>query len=170
MNSLTIDQIVKTTGAPLRNVSVSWPLIVSALDEFEINTTSVQIVAAATVAVETGIFLPVTEKKANPDRQPELWKIQSAYWPSGYCGRGFIQLTWKSGYERYGKELGIPLVETPELAATSPVAARILALYFRENHIDTSANAGDWRMTRKLVNHGLVGWDKYIAIVNKLVP
>lgn len=36
------------------------------------------------------------------------------YYP--YFGRGYVQLTWKSNYERAGKALGVDLINHPELA------------------------------------------------------
>jgi len=168
MANLTVDQIVAATGAPAENVAVAWPLILAALTEFKINSPHVQAAAAATVAVETSSFLPATERKADENRQPSLWRLQSRYWASGYYGRGYIQLTWKVNYEHFGNVLKESLVGTPDLAAVPPVAARVLALYFKENHADTAANNNDWQRVRKIVNGGLVGWDKFIEVVHKL--
>jgi predicted chitinase len=168
MPDLTLEKITVATGAPVLNVSISWPLILAALKEFGIDSPHVQIAAIATVAVETGVFLPITERLASQARQPSIYAIQQRYWPSGYYGRGFIQLTWKSNYERYEKLLGASLVGTPNLAATPEVAARILALFFKENRVDQAANNADWKRVRKIVNGGLVGWDKFIDAVNKL--
>lgn len=49
-----------------------------------------------------------------------------------YRGRGLIQLTGKSNYEKFGKLLGIDLVENPDLANDPDVAAKIAAAYFKE--------------------------------------
>lgn len=168
MADLTAQQVADATGAPIANVGLTWPLIIAALSEFKINTPHVQVAVAATIAVESASFLPAIEKKADENRRPALWKLQSRYWSSGYYGRGYIQLTWKANYEHYGDILGIPLAETPGLASTSAIAARILALYFKENHADTAANNNDWTRVRMIVNGGLVGWDKFIDVVHKL--
>lgn len=54
-----------------------------------------------------------------------------------YRGRGFIQLTFKENYKRYGNILGIDLVNYPDLANESDIAAKITAAYmistFRNN-------------------------------------
>lgn len=60
-------------------------------------------------------FEPKNEVRANPFRQPDLYRQQSEYWKGGYFGRGPIQLTWIDNYRRFGKHLGLPLVEKPEL-------------------------------------------------------
>lgn len=43
-----------------------------------------------------------------------------------YCGRGYVQLTWKSNYEKAGKVLGIDLVAEPDKAMLPEHAAIIM--------------------------------------------
>lgn len=43
-----------------------------------------------------------------------------------YCGRGFVQLTWKSNYAKMGRLLGVDLVGNPDLAMDPKIAARIM--------------------------------------------
>jgi putative chitinase len=43
-----------------------------------------------------------------------------------YHGRGYVQLTWKNGYANAGKKLNIDLVNNPELALDSKIAADVL--------------------------------------------
>lgn len=43
-----------------------------------------------------------------------------------YCGRGYVQLTWKCNYAAAEKQLGVPLVAQPELALNHDIAARIM--------------------------------------------
>lgn len=42
-----------------------------------------------------------------------------------YYGRGFVQLTWDYNYSRIGKILGIDLLNNPELALNTDIAAEI---------------------------------------------
>jgi hypothetical protein len=44
-----------------------------------------------------------------------------------YCGRGFVQLTWKANYAKAAAKLGQPLVTRPDLAMVPIVAAGIMA-------------------------------------------
>ena len=48
------------------------------------------------------------------------------YGPSGYWGRGLVQLTWEGNYRTWSKRLGVDLVGHPDLALTWPVALPIL--------------------------------------------
>lgn len=43
-----------------------------------------------------------------------------------FCGRGYVQLTWRTNYERAGKLLGVDLVSDPDLAMNKDIAALIL--------------------------------------------
>lgn len=71
----------------------------------------------ASVEHECG-FVPQREKRARIATQPELWAIQERYWPSGFYGRGLIQLTWRKLYERFSKVMGVDLVANPNLLIT----------------------------------------------------
>lgn len=43
-----------------------------------------------------------------------------------YCGRGYVQLTWHDNYLRLGKEIGVDLVNDPDLALDPGIAARVM--------------------------------------------
>jgi predicted chitinase len=43
-----------------------------------------------------------------------------------YCGRGYVQLTWRNNYRRAGEKLGVLLEAKPELAMRPDIAARIM--------------------------------------------
>ena len=45
-----------------------------------------------------------------------------------YYGRGYIQLTWKGNYERFGQLLKIDLVNKPDLALDQNIAYNIMIL------------------------------------------
>lgn len=161
-------QVAAATGCPPRNVAAHWPNLAAALAERGIDTLAAEIAAAATVAIETNAFLPVRERRADPKKQPKLWGTQERYWPSGYYGRGFIQLTWRGNYLDAGEELGLDLVGMPELALDSAVAARILALFFKTRGIPAAAEAGDWPKVRRLVNGGLTDYERFHHAVQAL--
>jgi len=49
-----------------------------------------------------------------------------------FHGRGFVQLTGRYNYERFGKALGLDLVNHPNLAAEPANAAKIATQYWKE--------------------------------------
>lgn len=80
-----------------------------------------------------------------------------------YCGRGYVQLTWKSNYAKMGRLLGVDLVGTPDLALQPDVAARIMfAGMTAEDPGDTFSGvnlqryfndaAEDWVGARRIIN------------------
>lgn len=151
MMFLTPEQISNVTGANLQNVEANWPLVCGALEWAEINRPLVQVGVAATIAIETGNFLPIKEKESkNPDSA--VYKAQQRYYPSGYYGRGYVQLTWKYNYEAATRALGENLIDNPDLALQSDTAAKILAWFFK---------------TRRLTNGGRL---LYVACLNKDWP
>lgn len=166
---LSPEQIADATGCPLGNVAASWPAILAALGEFGIASMGVQIAAAATVAVETGVFKPIRERRASQQRQPWLYEQQARYWDSGFYGRGFVQLTWRHNYEETGAALGVDLAGNPDLALEPTTAARILARFFREHGVAKAADAGDWTRVRKLVNGGTNGLEDFLGFVKALL-
>ena len=49
-----------------------------------------------------------------------------------YCGRGYVQLTWKTNYQKAGAKLGVDLAGNPDLAMKPEIAAGILRHGMRE--------------------------------------
>lgn len=43
-----------------------------------------------------------------------------------YCGRGYVQLTWKANYDKLGNLLGQPLMDNPDLAMRPDIAAAVM--------------------------------------------
>ena len=68
----------------------------------------------ATVKGEARDFQPVKERRASPKRQPALFKQQQKYFPSGFFGRGFVQLTHKENYRNAGQKLAGTSMRDPE--------------------------------------------------------
>ncbi|OGT82917.1 MAG: carboxypeptidase [Gammaproteobacteria bacterium RIFCSPLOWO2_02_FULL_61_13] len=81
----------------------------------------------ATVEWETAkTFRPVREAFW----KNEEWRRDNfRYYP--YYGRGYVQLTWKNNYEKYGQLLNLDLVAKPDLAMDPPTAAFILVHGFK---------------------------------------
>jgi predicted chitinase len=172
---ITVEQIVKVGGAPPEHVRTAWPLILSSLTARDMPQIPAQIAAVATVCVESPRWIPQAELyNGNPDtyfarydNRADLGNVNPGDGLK-YKGRGYIQITGRANYRRYGLMLGLDLLNSPELALAPSVAADILALYFRDRNVDSAADRGDWVTVRKLVNGGLNGIDPFLKVVHAL--
>lgn len=90
----------------------------------------------ATIKHETvDTFAPVTE------RGSQKYLRSKKYYP--YIGRGYVQLTWKFNYEKFGKLLNIPLAENPALANEPETAWKVLELGITKG-LFTGKKLGDY--------------------------
>jgi len=78
-----------------------------------------------------------------------------------YCGRGLVQLTWKSNYAKYGEIMGIDLVNNPNLALDMKHAVFILVHgmkygTFTGKKLDDyiNGNGTNFLLARKIINGG----------------
>lgn len=73
-----------------------------------------------------------------------------------FHGRGYVQLTGRANYEAMGRELGLDLVNHPELAADREVAARI-ALRYWDDRVVPHGHQTDVRGATIDINGGTTG-------------
>lgn len=80
-----------------------------------------------------------------------------------YCGRGYVQLTWRNNYDRAGRALGVDLVEVPELAMRPDIAAKVMRRGMDEGWFsgkkfadylphDVPASRGQFDSARRIIN------------------
>jgi predicted chitinase len=60
----------------------------------------------------------------------EKYLRSKKYYP--YVGMGYVQLTWKTNYERASRELGVDFVKNPKLLLEAKYAAPILVIGMKE--------------------------------------
>ncbi|MCX7685383.1 MAG: hypothetical protein N2Z67_08955 [Acetobacteraceae bacterium] len=161
-------------GARREAIAENLPHVLAGLAEFGLTDRPMLLMALATVAAETASFRPVeegisrwnTSPGGHPfdlyDNRPDLGNRGR---PDGerYKGRGYVQLTGRDNYARFGKLLGLPLEERPELANDPAVAGRILAAFLksRETRIKQALLEDDLRAARRLVNGGAHGLEAF---------
>jgi len=168
-------QIATATGCPAPAISEHWPLIAASLDRRGIYDRDVCLGVLGTVPIETAsTFEPVREAYW----LSEDWRrINLRYYP--YFGRGYVQLTWESGYRDAGDALGLNLVGSPDLALMPTIAADILAWFWSTKGVQAKdgsrwwsltdlCRAHDWEWTRRVVQGGTAGLDRLIAVATAL--
>ena len=74
-----------------------------------------------------------------------------------YKGRGFIQITGRANYTAAAKDLGIDLVNHPELAEKPDVAAKVSLWYWQKRVQPRITNFTNTKAVTKKVNGGVNG-------------
>lgn len=170
--NLTAPEIAGLLGSPPANVQQNWPGVYAACAE-SLTDCPTMVAVVATIGTEVGSFAPINEF-GGPSYFTKMYEgrhdLGNTQPGDGarFHGRGFIQLTGRANYAKYGKALGIPLEDSPDLALNAAVAARILALYFKDHGLAAVARKGDWEGVRRGVNGGLNGWDRFSGLVQAL--
>ena len=82
-----------------------------------------------------------------------------------FRGRGYIQLTGRFNYGKYGGVIGLgdQLVQSPERATDPRIAAQLLAAFLKDKEvpIKEALRENDLRAARRLVNGGVHGLDRF---------
>jgi peptidoglycan hydrolase-like protein with peptidoglycan-binding domain len=112
----------------------------------------------ATVQLETvDTFQPVKEAYYLGAKAEAYRKNNLRYYP--YYGRGYVQLTWKENYAKYGKLLGLEMVTSPDLALRPDVSLYVLVHGMKTGGFTgkklsdyITASSVDFRKARAIIN------------------
>lgn len=162
------------------NISRYLPYVLASLGAAGLVDTPMILAALATIRAESEGFLPISEFQSqfNTDAgqapfsryegRASLGNIQRGD-GAKFRGRGFVQLTGRDNYERFGKEIGVDLANNPDLANAPEVAAVLLAQFLGAcaDRMRTALAANDYRAARKLVNGGSHGLDRFKDVFDK---
>lgn len=83
-----------------------------------------------------------------------------------FKGRGFVQLTGRYNYGRYGPMVGLDLINNPDQAAVPEVAARIAVAYWRDRVRPVVSNFRDTSAVTYAINGGFNGLNDRMKRVN----
>ncbi len=117
-------------------------------------STQIAYVLATTQWETAQTFKPVKEAYW----QSEAWRQTNfAYYP--FYGRGYVQLTWQTNYQKYADILARPLVQNPDLAMEPEVALFVLVHGFKTGAFTgrkitdyINANGTDFVNARRCIN------------------
>lgn len=94
--------------------------------------------------------------------RPAMAKANGNIYPGDgakFCGRGYVQLTWRTNYERMGKIIGTDLVADPDKAMRPDIAADVMIIgmqqgRFTGRHLSEFFNERltDWTGARRIIN------------------
>jgi peptidoglycan L-alanyl-D-glutamate endopeptidase CwlK len=165
---------------PLVNIKTNLPFVCNGLIEKDLVDKPMVLMALATIRAETESFEPISEGKSifntSPGGQPfDLYDNRADLGNQGagdgakFCGRGYIQLTGRHNYQRFGKALGRDLLNNPALANDPTIAGQLLATFLKakEREIKQAIVRNDLRLARRLVNGGSHGLDRFTDAFNR---
>ncbi len=161
---------------PIPNIKANLPPVLTALVTAKLDDKPMILMALGTIRAETESFEPVAEGQSrfntSPNGHPfDLYDHRADLGNQGppdgerFRGRGYVQLTGRFNYSKFGQALGLSdqLITNPELASDTTVAAKLLAAFLEANEraIKEALLQDDLRSARRLVNGGSNGLDRF---------
>jgi peptidoglycan L-alanyl-D-glutamate endopeptidase CwlK len=161
---------------PIDNIAANLPLLLNELRAVALGDKTMILMALGTIRAETASFEPIPEGQSEFNTSPgghpfDLYDdredLGNRGTPDGanFKGRGFIQLTGRANYTRFGPDLGtgVDIVNHPDQACDPAIAARLLALFLKDKEDDIRAVLLDGNLpaARRLVNGGHNGQDAF---------
>jgi peptidoglycan L-alanyl-D-glutamate endopeptidase CwlK len=165
---------------PVHNIKTNLPFVCDGLKEQSLVDKPMVLMALATIRAETESFRPISEGESKFNTSPagrpfDLYDNrrdlgnQGAPDGANFCGRGYIQLTGRHNYEKYGNALGINLINNPNLANDPTIAGQLLAKFLKDKErlIKEALVENDLKTARRLVNGGSHGLDRFTDAFNR---
>jgi putative chitinase len=178
MPNVTVAVVAKMFPVtPLGHINANLPHVLAALVAADLTAVPLVLTALATIRAETEGFLPISEGLSRFNTSPgghpfDLYDNRKDLGNRGppdgdsFKGRGFVQLTGRANYARFGPLVGVDdLVDSPDLANDPALAAKLLAAFIaaKEAAIATALATGDLASARRLVNGGSNGLDRFTS-------
>lgn len=164
---------------PIGNIDRNLPPVYKALRNAKLADRLMVLMALATIRAETESFEPIPEGQSRYNTSPsghpfDLYDKRKDLGNQGppdgerFRGRGYVQLTGRFNYQKYGKQLGKNLISDPDLACNPDIAATLLAAFLggRERQIKEALLDSDFALARRLVNGGSHGLDRFTEAYN----
>lgn len=173
--AVTVDKVMTMMPDTSKaNVTAHLPDVLAALKAAGLSDRCMVLMALATIYVETGQFKPLGEFQSvfntSPGGPPyDLYDDRTDLGNQGppdgatFKGRGFVQITGRSNYAKYGPLVGANLIASPDLALDSVIASKILAAYLKsvEMAVRVASAEGSLADLRRTVNGGTNGLDMF---------
>jgi putative chitinase len=158
------------------NIRENLPFVCAGLKQCDLVDKPMVLMALATIRAETESFKPISEGRSKFNTSPgghpfDLYDNRRDLGNQGrddgerFRGRGYIQLTGRHNYHKFGRALGRgnSLIDNPELGNDPTVAGLLLAVFLKnkEREIKEALVDHDLRAARRLVNGGTHGLERF---------
>jgi len=84
-----------------------------------------------------------------------------------FKGRGLIQITGRTNYEKASKALGVDFVSNPQLLEQPRYATQVSCWWWADRGLNEIADRGDFRKVTRVVNGGYTGWSHRLKFYNR---
>lgn len=132
-------RLVENLDYRAERIVVIWPKLKGREAELAHNP---QMLASAAYALKNGNGIESTR---------DGWK---------YRGRGFIQLTGRANYLKYGEMIGVEIINRPERAAWPEIASELALAYWRNAGCNALAANDDVPGVTRAINGGFTGLEE----------
>jgi putative chitinase len=180
MPNVTVAIVSKMFPAThLDHISSNLAPVLDALQRKTLTTVPIVLAALATIRAETEGFVPISEGISRYNTSPggspfDLYDHRKDLGNHGagdgarFKGRGYVQLTGRVNYARFGPEVGADLIADPDRALEKVTAARILSAFVKakEAALNAALAKDDLAAARRLVNGGSDGIDRFTEAYN----
>jgi len=155
LDNATVSKLFPRTRTS--SIAKNLPYVTAALAAFGLTDVNMICTALGTIRAETEGFAPIAELPSHFNTLPGQaafsayeyrWGNKNPGDGARYRGRGYVQLTGRDNYKKYGEVLDIPLADNPDSACAPEVAACLLAAHLRAN---------SEKLTAALANNDLEG-------------
>lgn len=154
------------------SIARNLPYVTAALAAFGLTDANMISVALGTIRAETEGFVPIAELPSHFNTLPGQAAFSAYEYKLGntnpgdgarYRGRGYVQLTGRDNYAKFGAVLDIALLDNPDCACAPEVAACLLAAYLDANKdkLIKALAKDDLKAARKVVNGGSHGLERF---------
>jgi putative chitinase len=173
--TVTTTTTTTTTGDNDANISLTntdyMNLMIETMDKGGITDKNERIMFMAQVGHESGdgLYMEEIASGADYEGRSDLGNTQPGD-GKRFKGRGYIQITGRANYKRYGPMIGVPdAVENPEKLAQPQNAAKVALAYWKDRVDRDAAKKGmdGMNTVTRNINGGLNGLDDRIAKFNK---
>lgn len=159
------------------NIARNLPYVNAALAAFGLTELELVATALGTIRAETEAFAPIAELPSHFNTLPGQPAFSAYDGRLGnqqpgdgarFRGRGFVQLTGRDNYLRYGTLLDIPLADNPDSACAPEIAACLLAAFLHHNRtrLTKALATHNLKAARKVINGGSHGLDRFCDTYN----
>lgn len=153
------------TYATLVNINTYAPLLNRYMHNYNICGKLREAAFLATIIHESGHFR-YTREIASGAAYEGRKDLGNIYKGDGvkFRGRGLIQLTGRSNYERASKALGVDFISNPQLLEQPRYATQVSCWWWADKGLNEIADTGDFRKVTRIVNGGENGWSDRLKL------